>query len=236
MKSLLFALFGALVLTAFVNHPIPQTTDNTQTGPLAGPTPDEVYQSFKDGNARFLAGTSIHDLHHEVDHTADHQDPEAIVVGCIDSRVPLEIVFDQGIGQTFANRTAGNFIDEDAIGAAEFACTVYHAKLILIVGHTSCGAIKAACDGAGLTPGNNFIATMVEEVNDAAQKAKALVAGPYNSSNEAYVDATMRKNVELGKEELLRRSTAIAQLVKAGKVKLAGCIYHIDSGTAEFLN
>jgi carbonic anhydrase len=193
-------------------------------------TPDEVLETFKIGNQRFLEGKlQFRDYLVDVKRTALGQTPHAIVLGCIDSRKPAEIIFDKGLGDIFNARVAGNFVNTDILGSIEFACKVSGAKLILIMGHSDCGAVKAAVDDVKL--GN--ITAMLANLEPAVASVMK-TRGDSTSADEALVAAVAKQNVLLNMEKILHHSPIIAGMVENEEVKIAGCMYDLRSGVVEF--
>lgn len=186
-------------------------------------SPDEILETFKAGNERFLDGKpQYRDQLVDVKRTSMGQTPGAIVLGCIDSRKPAEIIFDEGLGDMFNARVTGNFVNTDILGSIEFACKVAGSKLILIMGHSDCGAIKAAVDGVDLgniTPMLANIGPAVASVTDRRANATSAVA---------------EQNVLLNMQKITRDSPVIAGMVDGGEVKIAGCMYDLESGMVEF--
>lgn len=196
-----------------------------------GMTPSQVIDEFKKGNERFRAGKmASRDYLAEQRSSAAGQYPAAVILGCIDSRVPAEIIFDAGIGDTFSGRVAGNVVNDDQLGSMEFACAVAGAKLVLILGHTACGAIKGAIDDVVL--GN--LTGLLARIKPAIPETK--FEGEKSSKNPAYVDAVARTNVKLGIENIRRRSPVLADLEKKGSIQITGAIYNIANGVADFIS
>jgi carbonic anhydrase len=194
-------------------------------------TPDDAITMLKEGHERFLSGTMVNcDLLAQVKATENGQAPFACVVGCIDSRVPPEIVFDQQIGDIFAARIAGNFVNTDIIGSMEFATKVIGAKAIVVLGHTSCGAIKGAIDHVQL--GN--ITALLANLKPAVDATP--VEGENSSKNHHLVDAVTEKNVRLTVEKLTAESAVLKELVDAGALKIVGAIHDVHSGKVTFLS
>ena len=194
-------------------------------------TPAAALQKLKDGNKRFLAGEMTNrDLPSQVKATAAGQYPHSIVLSCIDSRVPPELVFDQGLGDIFGPRVAGNYVDTDMLGNMEFAAAVAGSKVIVVLGHTECGAVKGACDNVklgNLTHTLTNIAPAVYEVTD--------VEGERNSKNKAFVDAVAHKNVNLMVDNITDRSPVLAGLVDDGKLIVVGAMYDVTTGQVTFM-
>jgi carbonic anhydrase len=191
-----------------------------------GVTPDQALQMLKDGNARFASGRSINcDLLAQVKATADGQAPFAAVVGCIDSRVPPELVFDQNIGDIFAARIAGNFVNTDIIGSLEFATKLAGAKLVVVLGHTECGAVKGAVDDAKL---GNLTAALAN-IRPSVVKIKA-VDGPQTSKNKKLVQAVADQNAKDAAAALTERSEVLRELIGQGKLKIVSAMHDVGSG------
>ena len=225
---------GASSALAFSPRPAFAATnsDATQTRKTQkATTPEEALRLLKEGNARFVSGESRErDFRRQVEATEEGQFPIAAVVGCIDSRAPNEIIFDQGIGDIFGARIAGNFVDTDILGSLEFACAVAGAKLIVVVGHTNCGAIKAAIDNVVL---GNLTQTLAHI--RPAVKAVSGFEPDRSSGNAAFVQAVANKNVELALETILTHSAVLRTMADKGEVGLAGAIYDVRTGRVDFM-
>ncbi len=197
-----------------------------------GTSPDQALQMLQDGNARFLSGKSVNcDLLAQVRATASGQAPFAAVVGCIDSRVPPELVFDQQIGDIFAARIAGNFVNTDIIGSLEFATKLAGAKLIVVLGHTECGAIKGAVDDAKL---GNLTATLAN-IRPSVIKIKP-VDGPQTSKNKQLVQAVADQNARDAAAMLSARSQVLRELVSAGQLKIVAAMHDVGTGKISWLS
>ncbi len=195
-------------------------------------TPDQVLTSLKQGNQRFLSGTvTSRDHSAQVRSAAIGQFPKAIVLSCVDSRIPVEDVFDRGIGDIFVARVAGNFENTDILGSMEFATLVSGAKLVLVMGHSDCGAVIAAIDGAEL--GN--ITAMLENIKPAIDSL-ADYKGDKTSANPDFVHKVTVRNIEISIEDIRKRSPVIENLEKEGKVKIAGALYDMKTGAITFLD
>lgn len=195
-------------------------------------TPARALQLLQEGNARFLAGTTLRrDLLAEVRDTRGGQYPFAAVLGCIDSRVPPELVFDAGIGDLFVARIAGNTVDEELLGSLEFATKVAGARLIVVLGHTQCGAVKGACDGVQLGALTRTLALL----EPAVAAARETVRGKHDSSNAEFVAAATEANVRLGARAMVERSAILSQLVREGRLRVVPAIYEIETGRVRFL-
>ena len=161
--------------------------------------------------------------------SASGQYPAAVVLGCLDSRVPAEIVCDTGIGDMFVGRVAGNLVNDDMLGSMEFACGVSGAKVVLVLGHTACGAVKGAIDDVVL--GN--LTGLLARIKPAISATK--FDGEKSSKNAAYVDAVARTNVVLGISEIRRRSPILEDLQKKGTIKITGAMYDLSTGILDFV-
>jgi carbonic anhydrase len=193
-------------------------------------TPDQALAALKSGNERFVDGKMLsRDLMAQVRSTASGQFPFAVVLGCIDSRVPPELIFDQGIGDIFSARIAGNFANTDIIGSIEFATKLAGARLVVVLGHTECGAVKGACDNAQL---GNLTHTL-SNINPAVYAVTA-VPGARNSKNEAFVQEVADQNVRLTVKSLTDRSTVLQDLVASSRLKVVGAMHHVSTGRVTF--
>lgn len=193
-------------------------------------TPSQVIDELKKGNQRFRAGKMApRDYLAEKRSSAAGQYPAAVVLGCLDSRVPIEIVFDAGIGDTFTGRVAGNVINDDMLGSMEFGCAVSGAKVVLVLGHTACGAVKGAIDDVVL--GN--LTGLLARIKPAIPATK--FDGEKSSKNSGYVDAVARTNVLLCLAEIRRRSPILEDLETKGSIKIAGAMYDLATGAVDFV-
>jgi len=194
-------------------------------------TPDAVLDELLSGNRRFVADDLTQRNHSErVREAYAGQFPKAVVLSCLDSRIPVEDVFDLGIGDIFVARVAGNFVNEDILGSMEFGCHVAGAKLILVIGHSHCGAVQAAIDDVRL--GN--ITPMLAKIRPAVEHAE-VHDGPMTSANAAYVAQVCRKNVRLAVAMIRERSEILAAMEKAGDIKIVGAYYDLSSGEVSLL-
>ena len=194
-------------------------------------TPDMVIQSLKEGNERFMRNDLTARNHSEqVRKSTNAQFPKAIVLSCVDSRVPVEDVFDRGIGDIFVARVAGNFVNEDILGSMEFACKVSGAKLILVMGHEHCGAVKAAVDDVQL--GN--ITPMLAKIKPAV----AMVAydGERNAQNEEFVHMVCESNVKRTMQQIRTNSPILKEMEDNNEIKVLGAIYDMDQAKVTFLD
>lgn len=194
-------------------------------------TPDSVLQSLKDGNKRFVNNTvTARDHSAMVRDAAAGQFPKAVIISCLDSRIPVEDVFDKGIGDIFVGRVAGNFVNEDLLGSLEFGCKVSGAKLILVLGHESCGAIKAAIDNVKL--GN--ITAMLAKIQPAIKNSQNF-SGEKTSKNEAFVEYVARNNVLHTIEVIKSKSPILKEMEEKGEIKIVGAYYNLKTGEVIFL-
>lgn len=194
-------------------------------------TPSQVIQELRKGNERFRAGKMVNrDYLAQQRSTAGGQYPAAVVLGCVDSRAPAEIIFDAGIGDTFNARIAGNVVNDDLLGSMEFACAVAGAKVVLVFGHTACGAIKGAIDDVEM--GN--LTGLLARIKPAISMTK--FDGERSSKNPSYVDAVARTNVTLGLDNIRRRSPILEDLEKKGSIQITGAMYNLANGLVEFVS
>jgi carbonic anhydrase len=195
-------------------------------------TPEKSLQFLKEGNQRFQENLKAHrNLLEQVNDTSEGQFPFATILSCIDSRVSAELVFDQGLGDIFSIRIAGNFVNEDILGSMEFACKLAGTKLIVVLGHTSCGAIKGACDHARM--GNlTALIRKIEPAVAAVQEPKE--ENLRNSKNLAFVDEVSQANVNLNIENIRQRSEILAAMETYGEIKIIGAMYDISTGMVSF--
>ena len=236
MRSL-FRLPLLLILATLTVHAQP-ADERDLTVALTAETqaalsPDDVIQLLKDGNERFLAGTPVeYDFLTQVRQTAGGQYPMAAILGCIDSRVPHEIVFDKGVGDVFSARVAGNFVNTDILGSLEFAAAVAGSKVIVVLGHTECGAVKGACDHVEL---GNLTSTLAN-IAPAVYSVGDLVPGERSSANKDYVEAVAHANVELTVQNVVDRSPVLRGLVEAGDLIVIGAMHDVATGRVSFLD
>jgi carbonic anhydrase len=192
----------------------------------AAMTPSTALERLKAGNARFVSNaTKRRDWSAKVVSTASGQFPFAAILACMDSRVPIEIVFDQGIGDVFGVRVAGNVVNDDELGSLEYAVKV-GTKLIVVLGHTSCGAVKGALDDVKL--GN--LTGLLAKIHPAAEAASCS-----NSKDEACVTKVAEKNVLQSMQEIRERSPYLAKYLDEGKIRLVGAMYDVATGRVTFL-
>ena len=205
---------------AHINNAINKEVQDTLTG-------DSVLQDLLNGNTRFVENnTNTVDTAALVNETVGGQYPKAVVLSCIDSRVPVEMVFDQTIGDIFVARVAGNFENTDILGSMEYSCKVAGSKLVFVLGHESCGAVKAACDHVEL--GN--ITALLDNIQPAVKKSEGEISGDHNSSNTEFVNQTIKNNVQLTIERIREKSPILKEMEANGEIKIVGGVYHLSSG------
>ncbi len=195
-------------------------------------TPQKSLEYLKEGNQRFQNNLKANrNLLEQVNDTSEGQFPFATILSCIDSRVSAELVFDQGLGDVFSVRIAGNFVNEDILGSMEFASKLAGTKLIVVLGHTSCGAIKGACDQAKMGNLTKLIEKITPAVNAVSDPKEVSLR---NSSNLEFVDTVSQKNVELTIERIHNESPILSEMEKSGEIKIIGAMYNIHSGAVNF--
>jgi len=193
-------------------------------------TPDQVIEMLERGNERFRTGNmQAHDYLAQKRATAGGQYPAAAILSCIDSRAPAEIILDAGIGDTFVARVAGNVANDDLIGSLEFACAAAGAKLVLVMGHTACGAVKGAIDNVEL----GHLTGLLGKIKPAIPATT--FAGDRTSKSDAFVDAVAATNARRTVEEIRTRSSVLAGLEKDGRIRMVASMYHLVGGRVELL-
>ena len=227
------ALFSvAALLAACLRHEEPPADSHVTTAEeQARLTPDEVLRQFKEGNQRFHSGQITRRNHNEqVRKSAPGQFPKAMVLSCLDSRVPVEDVFDQGIGDVFVGRVAGNFINEDLLGSMEFACKVAGAKMILVMGHQHCGAVRGAIDDVKL----GHLTTLLAKIKPAVDMSQNF-EGEKTSANPLFVKHVAENNVRLSLAKIRKESPILKEMEDKGQIKIVGAFYRLTDGTLEFV-
>jgi carbonic anhydrase len=230
-KSLLVALvFVLMCFWAFgvvrVNASDVALTQEAQ----AAITPAKALEMLKQGNKRFVSNKlRKRDLLAQVKQTSKGQFPFAAIVSCLDSRTQSEYLFDQGIGDIFVARVVGNFVNDDILGSLEFATKLAGAKLIVIMGHTNCGAVRGACDAVQL----GLLTTALANINPAVSAVKGDYT-PRTSQNEKFVQAVTKKNVRLSMQKLRDRSVILREMIDKGEIGLVGAMYDLGTGKVTF--
>ena len=188
-------------------------------------SPSRAIEMLKEGNKRFLdKNEKERDLHIQVKSTSAGQFPYAVVLSCIDSRVPVELIFDQGIGDIFSARVAGNIINEDILGSIEYACGVAGSKAILVLGHTKCGAVTSACKGVEL---GNITALL--------SKVKPAILNVQKRDGDVEVEEVTKANVNQSIKEIRENSKILADLENEEKIKIVGAVYNVENGRVSYL-
>ncbi|MGB0917967.1 MAG: carbonic anhydrase family protein [Flavobacteriales bacterium] len=192
-------------------------------------TPQKALEMLKEGNQRFLDKNMINrDLNLQVSQTAKGQWPHSVVLGCIDSRVPNELVFDQGIGDIFSARVAGNFVNTDILGSIEYGCKVAGSKLVVVLGHEGCGAVKGACDGVELGNITALLANLKPAVDSVEE------AGDRSSANSSFVHKVVDSNVDLTVEDMRAQSPLLKEMEANGEIMIVGAVYDVATGKVTF--
>ncbi|MDB4118478.1 carbonic anhydrase family protein [Flavobacteriaceae bacterium] len=195
-------------------------------------TPQTSLTALKEGNERFINGNQVtRNLNAQVEDTSSGQYPFATVLHCIDSRVSAEHIFDQGIGDLFSIRIAGNFVNEDILGSMEFACKLAGTKILVVLGHTACGAVKGACDHArmgNLTALINKLEPAVDAVSSPANESER------TSANIDFVNAVAAKNVEMTMADIREKSPILKEMEANGEIQIVGGMYDIATGKVSF--
>jgi carbonic anhydrase len=198
----------------------------------AAMTPEQALAELRAGNARFVAGrTQVRNLPARVKATAAGQYPFAAILSCLDSRQPIEIVFDQGIGDVFSARVAGNILNDDIIGSMEFACKVSGAKLITVIGHSNCGAIKGAVDGVEL----GHLTGLLDRIKPAIA-AVPDIGQARTAKNDQFVQQVAVANVNVVMQQIRERSPVLRAMLDEGKIELVGGMYDLSTGEVHFFS
>jgi carbonic anhydrase len=194
-------------------------------------SPDDALQILKEGNQRFLQNKLINtDLPKQVKQTAEGQFPFAAILGCVDSRTASELIFNIGIGELINVRVAGNIVNEDILGSLEYACTVANTRLIVVLGHTRCGAIESACDQLEL--GN--ITSLLKKIRPAIE-AETNTLSNRTGSNIPFINEVSLHNIQNSIDLMRKNSTIIRELENKGKIRILGAIYDVETGSVTFL-
>jgi len=190
-------------------------------------TPQKALELLKQGNARFQANLRANrNLMEQVNITAEGQYPFAVILSCIDSRTSAELIFDQGLGDIFSVRIAGNVLNDDIVGSMEFACKVAGSKLIVVLGHSGCGAVKGACDGVEL----GSLTGLLRKIRPAVE----LTEKSGQLSRDELVQRVAEKNVERVVQEVRDRSQVLDAMITEGQVGIVGAMYSVQRGTIQF--
>jgi carbonic anhydrase len=193
-------------------------------------SPSMALDLLKEGNRRFVNNLKINrNLLQQANETSDGQHPFAVILSCIDSRTSAELIFDQGLGDVFSVRIAGNIVNEDILGSMEFGCKVAGAKIIVVLGHTKCGAIKGACDNVEL--GN--LTSLISKIKPAVDQ-ETVTSNNRTSSNASFVENVAELNVSLSVKNILLKSPIIAEMVKNDQIGIVGGVHDISTGEVKF--
>jgi len=194
-------------------------------------TPQLALEYLREGNYRFVNSLKINrNLLQQVNETVDGQFPFAAVLSCIDSRTSAELIFDQGLGEIFSIRIAGTVINEDILGSMEFACSLAGSKLLVVLGHTKCGAIRGACDNVQM--GN--LSTLLNKIQPSVYYERTVTEGR-NSQNAEFVEKVSRIQVKRSVENIIEQSVVLREMIEKEQIALIGAIYDIETGLVEFL-
>ena len=192
-------------------------------------TPNQAIEFLKEGNKRFVSNLKMNrNLLQQVNATKDGQHPFAVILSCIDSRTSAELIFDQGLGDIFSIRIAGNIVNEDILGSMEFACKIAGAKAIIVLGHTGCGAVKGACDHAEM----GHLTGLVNKIKPAVAKIEQNVP----NANGNKVDLVATENVHLMVKEIINRSSIIHTMLEENKIGIIGGMYNVETGVVNFFD
>ncbi len=193
-------------------------------------TPTEAIEILKKGNERFVNNLKMNrNLLQQVNETSYGQHPFAVVLSCIDSRTSAELIFDQGLGDVFSVRIAGNIQNPDILGSIEFSCKVAGAKVVVVLGHTKCGAVKGACDNVKM--GN--LTTLLEKIKPAVD-SETSVTSDRNANNSEFVEKVASLNVRITKKQILKNSPILKEMIEKGEIVLAGGMYDVETGIVDF--
>ncbi|MEK2690450.1 carbonic anhydrase family protein [Bdellovibrio sp. GT3] len=233
VKAMVLTLAVAFTFSAYSSDSFAKDSSKKQvTKSMAPETPEQELQALKEGNQRFVAGTlRNHDYRYQIDKTKDGQKPYAVVLSCLDSRIPVEVVFDQGIGELFVARVAGNIENNDILGSMEFGTAAMGAKLVVVMGHTKCGAVKGACNNVKL----GHLTALLDKIQPAVRQVKKSTSG-FNPESYDHVDLVSEENVKQTVARIRKSSEIIRKLEEEGKVRIVGAMYDISTGNVKFMD
>jgi carbonic anhydrase len=215
------------------SHKIFYTMKSHTSETQASITPAKALEFLREGNQRFVTNLKVNrDLLQQANETRDGQFPFAVILSCIDSRTSAELIFDQGLGDVFSIRIAGNVVNTDIIGSLEFACKVAGSKLIVVLGHTNCGAIKGACDHVEMGSLTELLSKIQPAVYEETQTTNA---EKRNSKNSEFVENVTTLNVKRSVKSIINRSYILEQMVENGEIAIIGAKHHLDTGIVEFI-
>jgi len=228
--GLAIIMVGALALFVTRCAPAPESISPTTKAEQSALTPEQALERLQTGNARYVKDQpNYRNWRQQRAQTADGQYPFAVVLSCIDSRAGSEIIFDQGLGDIFNARVAGNVLDDEILGSMEFACKIAGAKLIAVVGHSHCGAVKGACNGAQL----GHLTGLLEKIQPSVAEAKVKMPGA-PATDGKFIEAVAELNVHHVLQQIREQSPVLRELIDSGKLGLVGGLYDLDSGKVEF--
>ncbi|MBL0314877.1 MAG: carbonic anhydrase [Flavobacteriales bacterium] len=198
----------------------------------ANVSPQKALELLQEGNERFISNLKVNrNLLQQANETREGQWPFAVILSCIDSRTSAELIFDQGLGDIFSVRIAGNIVNTDIIGSLEFACKVAGSKLIVVLGHTNCGAVKAACDHVEI----GSITELLSKIQPAIyQETETLNHAQRNSSNKDFVQNVTRNNIHVSVKAIINRSIILDQMIRSGEIAIIGAIHDLSTGRVQF--
>ena len=231
-----FSLITFLFVGCQQQEQVQPSTDILTKEKQAALTPDQVIAELKAGNERFLSGEmTLQDNNSKLLATSKGQYPKAVILSCVDSRVPVETIFDEGIGDIFVGRVAGNIEDEDMLGSIEYGTAVAGSKLVLVLGHSQCGAVKGAVDiesvsKYGMENLNSLLTNIAPAVDSVLMEGEERT-----SKNHELVDRAVEKNVLLTMKRMREKSPTLANLEAEGKIKIVGAVYDLSTGQVNWL-
>ncbi len=192
-------------------------------------TPQRAKEVLLEGNQRFVNSLRLNRNYlQQVNETSEGQYPFAVVLSCIDSRTSAELIFDQGLGDIFSTRIAGNVVNEDILGSMEFACKVAGSKLIVVLGHTNCGAVKGACDHVEMGHLSSLLHKITPSVDAISYQ------GDRSAKNPEFVEMVAEKNVLRMLKEIPKKSTILGEMIEKGEIGIVGGMYNVETGAVEF--
>ncbi len=193
-------------------------------------TPQKAIELLQEGNKRFVNNLKMNrNLLQQVNETSSGQYPLAVVLSCIDSRTSAELIFDQGLGDIFSVRIAGNIVNEDILGSMEFACKVAGAKAVVVLGHSKCGAVKGACDHVEMGNLTNLLSKLQPAVH-----AEKTITSDRSSANDAFVEKVASLNVKIAMHQIHEKSTILNDMIAQGEIALIGGMYDVETGLVDF--
>jgi len=193
-------------------------------------TPQQAIELLKEGNKRFVNNLKVNrNLLQQVNETSAGQYPLAVILSCIDSRTSAELIFDQGLGDIFSVRIAGNIVNEDILGSMEFACKVAGSKALVVLGHSKCGAVKGACDHVEMGNLTNLLSKLQPAVH-----AEKTVTSDRSSANNEFVEKVATLNVKMAMHQIHDKSTILNDMIQKGEIAIIGGMYNVETGAVEF--